>query len=149
MSLHPNIARIKSEPQKGATPSIQVQKFEPEKNADDAEVSFYGQFRSIVKQRYFQLKLEEGPFMEYVESNKVPDQPIKANINKYLGNEGRTGKLYRFHGSAKEYIYLYLSELSYKSRLYRIPSAEISRESRQEEEEKGKEEGFYQLTGSP
>ena len=35
------------------------------------ENSFYGRFRSIVKQRYFGIKLEEEPFMTFLEGKMV------------------------------------------------------------------------------
>ena len=38
------------------------------------EKSYYGSFRCIVKQNYFGIKLEEGPFTEF--SNQNPVNPI-------------------------------------------------------------------------
>lgn len=47
-------------------PSITVQ---DHSQLDDT--SFYGKFRTIVKQKFFGIKLEEEPFMEFIENNPV------------------------------------------------------------------------------
>ena len=44
------------------------------------EEAFYGEFRSIVKQRFFGLKLEEEPFMEFIESNSEMRQGLDKTI---------------------------------------------------------------------
>jgi len=44
------------------------------------EETFYGKFRSIVKQRFFGLKLEEEPFMEFIESS--PD--MRQELDKII-----------------------------------------------------------------
>lgn len=54
----------KEESEKPSTPLINVQ-------ASCPEETYYGNFRSIVKQRYFGIKLEEDPFMEFIDQNQV------------------------------------------------------------------------------
>jgi len=58
---------------KPSLPSINVQ------NPTTAEDTYYGRFRSIVKQRFFGLKLEESPFMEFIDSN--PD--MKERLGEF------------------------------------------------------------------
>ncbi len=51
---------------KASLPAINIQNpINPE------EETYYGKFRMIVKQRFFGLKLEEEPFMEFIEGDQV------------------------------------------------------------------------------
>ena len=63
MTQEPNSEKVVFD--KPSLPSINIQ------NLNETEETYYGRFRSIVKQRFFGLKLEEDPFMEYVDSNPV------------------------------------------------------------------------------
>jgi len=51
-------------------PSINIQ------NPTSPVETYYGRFRSIVKQRFFGLKLEEDTFMEFIDSNPVRKSQI-------------------------------------------------------------------------
>jgi len=51
-------------------PSINIQN---STNLNGSEETYYGRFRTIVKQRYFGIKLEEHVFMEFIDSNPVRD----------------------------------------------------------------------------
>jgi len=44
------------------------------------EETYYGKFRMIVKQRFFGLKLEEEPFMEFIEQ----DQDMKQRLGDFV-----------------------------------------------------------------
>lgn len=56
---------MRAELEKPSFPMINIQ------NPSTSEETFYGKFRSIVKQRYFGIKLEEDPFMEFIDANPV------------------------------------------------------------------------------
>ena len=64
MSQSP-LFQLKENAEKPNLPLISVN------NSATLEETFYGKFRSIVKQRFFGLKLEEEPFMEFLEGNTV------------------------------------------------------------------------------
>jgi len=51
---------------KASLPAINIQN-----PVNPEEETYYGKFRMIVKQRFFGLKLEEEPFMEFIEGDQV------------------------------------------------------------------------------
>jgi len=89
MTQEPNSEKVVFD--KPSLPSINIQ------NLNETEETYYGRFRSIVKQRFFGLKLEEDPFMEYVDSNPVRKVLIFWVIF-LLGSQGETWRLYRLYG---------------------------------------------------
>lgn len=64
----------REELEKSSTPLINVQ------NTSEIEETYYGKFRSIVKQRYFGIKLEEVPFMEFIDQNQVEDYLFRDRL---------------------------------------------------------------------
>ena len=89
MTQEPNSEKVVFD--KPSLPSINIQ------NLNETEETYYGRFRSIVKQRFFGLKLEEDPFMEYVDSNPVRKVLIFWVIF-LLGSQGETWRLYQLYG---------------------------------------------------